>query len=124
MSFLSDLHEAIEDLWPILCNYSDHLDSFKIGMSLVDSYIDVQVTLTGGHEISASIPWEDTTDSLIDELREALRGRSRDLDGQKDLARNAILDYSEAIAEIEIASNHIRNLDLSPLEELAKAADA
>ena len=105
MSFLSDLEESLEVLWPLLEEHE--LQSFSIEIDRDD--ITVRIGLPEYEHVEATIDYHQSCSTVIKKLRKKLASKQE--------------EYCEQAAECAKAVAAIKALTPSPLEELAQQAD-
>ena len=134
MSFISELRESLEILWPQLELHGEVLDCLDISLDFAGNEITVTLTLDEdtigphggnwgnlhGYSASATIPWSDSIESLMAKLSREISSLAEN----RVKTAQALQDAATAEADsYRSAARALKDLDLSPLEELAQQAE-
>lgn len=134
MSFLLDLEEAYDELWPVVQN-TDGINRISIDLNWGDDTVTISIWPEGHRgfgfrPISATVKWTAKTSTLINKLRTELRALTKQHFKE---AENAAHRVKQAAEEVKVAETYSKNvqekhrrlrmLAPSPLEELAQQAE-
>ena len=139
MSFLLELEEAYEELWPIVQN-TDGVDRISLDLDYDRQEVTVKIFLEDMCEmdaygrrrdrgISVTVTWKSRTATLMNKLRAAIKAHAKNHDARLKKAQQKIERAAAELKDAEekaktIQSNHKRGrlLAPTPLEELVQQA--
>lgn len=141
MSFLLELEEAYEELWPVVQN-TDGVDRIVFDLDYERQEVTVKIFLEdmcemdmygvrrAEHGISVTVTWKTRTATLMNKLRTAIKAYAKNHDARLKQAERKIEHVAAELKDAEekaktIQDNHKRVRLLAPtaLEELAQQAE-
>ncbi len=135
MSFVSEIGEAIENLWPLLEDHDTAIGNLDISVDFERNEISILARLseddacvdawgTGGSEyITASIPWSESIDTLMAQFADRIREHAAAKNTLAVAVRSEVAESVSTAERYESTAKALRALAPSPLEELAQQAE-
>lgn len=119
MSFLSELEEGLDSIWPLLEEH-EFLDSMEIRFDFACGYIYVNMEDEHGTHMEATIEWPEETATLMTRLHESIQSAISVQQSAVDVVMEHARDQSALHKE---RAKLYKGLIPSPLEELAAQAE-
>jgi hypothetical protein len=120
MSFVSELSEIVDKLWPLLEDYCETLDAIRLDVDMATGEIRVELESDDGSMVDARIDWQEDVETLAERLRSAI---SVEQAGYRGRALASIESAKEGASYALAIADGLKGLIPSPLEELAQQAE-
>jgi hypothetical protein len=119
MSFVNELGEALDTLWPLVQDQDDAVNRLVIEITNSKT-ISVVIELEDDDCLEGEIAWEQPVSDLTDQLSEGISYIARDHTDSIEYLQG---DIQADVDRHKEARRKVKALDPSPLEELALQAE-